>query len=76
MQTKNLQALFSGIASQQPLTQDVEVLSQEMAAQLKSGSTARLPDDLLAAEPDKRRAGVGSWLQRVGQVVAHWGWSE
>ena len=76
MQTKNLQTLFSSLDAQQPATPDVEVLSQELAAQLKSGSTARLPDDLLAAEPGKRWASKGSWLHRAGQIMAHWGWSE
>jgi hypothetical protein len=69
MQQKNLQSLLSNLTAQPEARQEAELLTQELASQLKSGS-AMPADSLLTAEPTGLWRLVSPWLHRLERAVA------
>ena len=75
MHHKNLQSLLHQVTTAQPdASPDVEVLTQELAAKLKSG-TAQPTDGAYAyaSEPTGLWRRLGSWLDRMERVRAQLG---
>jgi hypothetical protein len=68
MQQKNLQSLLSNLTAQPEAHQEAELLTQELASQLKSGS-AFPADGLLTAEPTGLWRLVSPWLHRLERAV-------
>ena len=68
MHQKNLQSLLTKVTSQPAAGQEAELLTQELAAQLKSGS-AFPTDGLLTAEPTGLWRLVSPWLHRLERAV-------
>ncbi len=68
MQQKNLQSLRHKVAAQPADGQDAELLTPELAAQLKSGS-AFPTESLLTAEPTGLWRLVSPWLHRLERAM-------
>jgi hypothetical protein len=71
MQAKNLQSLFSSLTDNNA---DVEVLSKELATQLKSG--AQSSQEPFAPKPAEGRPALGAWLHRLSASLTQLGRSE
>jgi len=69
MQAKNLQSLFSTLTDN---NSDVEILSKELATQLKSGAT-QSGQEPFAPKPAEGRPTLGAWLHRLGASLTQLG---
>jgi hypothetical protein len=69
MPQKNFQSLLHKVAAQPAAGPDAELLTQELAAQLKSGS-AFPTESLPTAEPTGLWRFVSPWLHRLERAVA------
>ena len=69
MQHKNLQSLFDKVTTQAAAGQEAELLTQELAFQLKSG-TSQPAEYPLAARPSSGLwRTLAPWLNRVERVM-------